>query len=254
MNALELSKQLNIKFTKEFNITNTHFHYYYFNKKKGEYFHKKNDENFNFTKVFFTQLDTVLKDNFIQKYLKRDYRFFTEYSQKEKLTVDLVSWISFNDGSTDKNIKENLWKYETLFEHENNGFTWIDEIQKLCSLKCENKLIVTYGRCPQGNSEYFNKDRNVILGNPPQTKDNKGVNLLEHANKIVKETLSNSERKIIEMAKDDESFLKLLPNIVVMFGAEVEELNKNNKELSAYLYDRYQYNYIQEKFVFIQED
>ncbi|CAM4318836.1 hypothetical protein H9L01_00425 [Erysipelothrix inopinata] len=247
MNALELSKQLNSKLTDIFKEDDSDFFKKYFNEAK-----KKEKETY--TESFFSVVNEVIGENFMRAYSKGDYVSFTEYSQREKLTVDLVSWISFNDGSTDKNIKENLWKYETLFEHENDGFTWLDELQKLCSLKCENKLIVTYGRCPQGNSEYFNKDRNVILGNPPQTPDKKGVNLLDHANKIVKETLSHSEQKFIEMAKDDEKFLEVFPNIVVMFGAEVAELENNNKELSAYLYDRYQYNYIQEKFVLIQED
>ncbi len=242
MNALELSKQLNIDLTKNYKSKKSRF--------KSKYTYTKGA----FTKEFFDQLNTVLDNNFIQEYSKGDYDSFTEYSQREKLTVDLVSWVSFNKYIEEENIKKNLWKYETLIEHENNGCTWLDELQKLCSLKCENKLIVTYGRCPQGDSEYFNEDRHVILGNPPQTPNNKGVNLLEHANKIVKETLSQSEQKIIEMAKDDEKFLEVFPNIVVMFGAEVAELNKNNKELSAYLYDRYQYNYIQEKFVLIQED
>lgn len=242
MNVLELSKQLN---------SDLSYKYKSDNKIKKSYCGVSVKT---FTSNFFDCIIGIFKLNEIEHFYKGIYFEGLEYSQKEKLTVDLVSWISFNDGDTDKNIKENLWKYETLIEHENNGFTWLDELQKLCSLKCENKLIVTYGRCPQGDSEYFNEDRNVILGNPPQTPNNKGVNLLEHANKIVKETLSQSEQKIIEMAKDDESILKLLPNIVLMFGAEVAELNKNNKKLVAYLYDRYQYNYIQEKFVLIQED
>ncbi|MEG0327079.1 MAG: hypothetical protein RR565_02995 [Erysipelothrix sp.] len=246
MNALDLSKQLNIKFTHELKVKKENFYYYYFNKRKLS--------NYNFTKAFFNQLDTILASNQIKCYSRGPYSELIEYSQKEKLTVDLVTWKSFNRGSSEKNIKENLWKYVTICEHENNGFTWLDELQNLCSIKCEDKLIITYGRCPEMKCETPNNEYDDNLSKSYHTPSNKGVNLLDHANIIVKETLSTSERKIIELSSSDEKIVELLPNIVVMFGAEVAELNDKDIESFSYLYDRYQYNYIQEKFELIQED
>lgn len=60
--------------------------------------------------------------------------------QTEFRSIDGMVWENIL-----KNKKlRNLWKYEMLIEHENDGRDWLSEMQKMCTMISRNKLIITY--------------------------------------------------------------------------------------------------------------
>ncbi|MDP2813208.1 MAG: hypothetical protein Q8N92_02045 [Erysipelotrichaceae bacterium] len=161
-----------------------------------------------FTGQFYRLMEEVLKSNNIAEYKKFDeYKKQQLYYQKEKLTVDLTVWKSENDGKIITKSKQEMpylldgyiWKYILLIEHENSGKTWLQEMQKLCTISSKYKLIITYGR--------NEKDENGFK----KTGDYKGVNILKYATKI----LNNY---------DDITF----EEFVIMFGEENPNIDKLN--------------------------
>lgn len=227
MNSLKIAKDLNVFLTSEYNEEGSSFRTSYFG------------NGTSFTKEFFKELERIITQENVEIYRKSDYLDDVEYAQNEKITMDSVTWKSFHGDSIKTYIKSNMWKYVTVMEHENNGESWLSELQKLCSIKCDEKLIITYGRCAKEECK-----KSVY-----QTKDDKGVNLLNHANEIVIQTLSKSEKKILSLISDGNEYADSLPNIVLMFGAENDELKRNNKVLKGLLYDIYRFDYKMKKFV-----
>lgn len=231
MEAIVLAEKINEKLTECFNDDIDNFRHKY-------------KYNTDFTCVFNYYLNFVLSDLGVTKYEnENDYLSNKEYFQREKLTVDTIVWKSFSERKMEDVLVGDMWKYELLLEHENKGKTWLQELQKLCSIKSDNKIIVTYGRVASGNGKY-------------ETMVYKGVNLLDRARTIVLGTLSNVEKKIVELGKADRSLIGLLPQIVLLFGIEIAELEKRNRSNSVVnnLYDIYHFDYIQGKFIRVSNE
>ena len=144
-----------------------------------------------------------------EKYSK-DHDQSLEYYQKEIRTVDLISWKSFSPKMPTEQEKH-LWKFNILVESENNGETWLQEMQKLSTMIAPYKLIITYGRTLKEND------------NEETASNKKGVNLLYLADKILSE-IDN---------KNPEEF-------IVMFGEELVNINQHVS--ISNLYDIYYYS------------
>jgi hypothetical protein len=179
-----------------------------------------------FTDYFFDKTYEVLLKHDMYPYNGMTYKKNVKYFQREKLSIDLVVWESaydkfdrFKIADKDTNIEfaGYIWKYVLLIEHENDGEDWLHELQKLCMTSSPYKLLVTYGRRVQNN--------------PPVTKGNKGVRVLEQANEIVN-FVGNYGFK----------------EFVIMFGEETNNLD-NVIARNELVYDIYKYDIDLREFV-----
>lgn len=195
-----------------------------FNEKISEDFRKNGEskENYRgsrtFTGTFYKLMKDVLssKENQMIDYEnEKEYQPNQLYFQKERLTVDLTVWISGKDSvvGLDESSKVNtdslghVWRYVMLIEHENSGKSWLHEMQKLCTINSQYKLIITYGRTE------------TATDNIKATKNNKGVHLLKYAEKILEYTGVDSFEEFI-----------------IMFGEENKNIvnSKNDKVYDIY--------------------
>ncbi len=168
-----------------------------------------------FTEDFFKCLEDVYTNCNIESlqgvevYNNGTYESEKRYLQREKLTIDMIIWkAKYNKGTS--NISRYIWKYDTIIEHENNGFDWLHEFQKLCSISADKKLLITYGKAKKG-----------IDGIVP-TIEAKGVNLLETAQELL-DFVGN----------------KSFSEFVIMFGEELTNFSMNSSED---IYDIYYYD------------
>ena len=159
-----------------------------------------NKWTFYFDKII-EEIITGLQNPKIEIYSSLNYEAKQLYLQRESRKLDYSIWQSKHKAKTSRDI----WKYDVLIEHENNGELWLQELQKLASIKAPYKLIITYG---------MNEESKNGL---------KGIGLLGQAADII-DFIGYEEKE----------------EIVVMIGADIKDLKEKDIKMiyNVYKFDK----------------
>jgi hypothetical protein len=108
----------------------------------GEDALEKYKDNREWTEYLTETFKYILKD-------KYEYKAIREY-----LRVDMIGWSCGNSDWGDKGwtnsknntlgINEHCWDLEIAIEYENDPKDWMDEVIKLCHIKCGLKVVIGY--------------------------------------------------------------------------------------------------------------
>ncbi len=130
------------------------------------------------------------------------------YLQEALRKNDFSVWESKHEKISD-NIA--CWKYLWLIEHENEGKKWLEELQKVCSIKAPCKLIISYGR---------------------NDKNKKGVGLLKEAEEIIEYIGHNENEELVVMFGTDNDGLSVLEEIESIY--DIYHYDRNTRKFKKY--------------------